>query len=134
MKRTQSNNHTIPSARLLAILAFAAAFAETGEIHAQTWETVLDYQYLHDAGGGSIVTDPAGQSIFAGGVGYPASGFGSGLVLWTDATEGSWYPSDNSNPSPPRDGSEVNGRVAVAPDGNCFVAFRTDTRDLGLVK
>ena len=77
---------------------------------AQNWTTVLDYQYAGGASsGGNCITADSFGNIFTGGVGYPPSGFGSGLVLRTDTGLDNWFMSDNSNPSSPQYGSEVNG-------------------------
>jgi hypothetical protein len=99
--------------------SFAVALLMLGTVpgNAQSWQTVLDYQMIPGTSSGAncIITDPLGN-VFNGGVGYPASGFGSGIVLKTDSTEGTWYLSDNSNPNPPAYGSEVNG-MAVDSNG-----------------
>src|SRR6516162_1898951 len=90
------------------------------ESPAQPWTTVLDYQFVPGAssGGNCIVADAFGN-VFTGGVGYPPSGFGSGLVLRTDSTQASWSLSDDSNPSSPDYGSEVNG-LAFDSLGNLY--------------
>lgn len=87
---------------------------------AQNWTTVLDYQYIIGAssGGNCIAADALGN-VFSGGVGYPPSGFGSGLVLRTYTGLESWFMSDNSNPSSPQYGSEVNG-LAFDSLGNLY--------------
>jgi hypothetical protein len=103
-----------------APLAVALLMLGTVPGKAQSWQTVLDYQMVPGASSGAncIITDPLG-SVFNGGVGYPASGFGSGVVLKTDSTEADCYKSDNSNPNPPAYGSEVNG-MAIDSSGNLY--------------
>ena len=107
----------------VAILITAAlCIAQPEKSPAENWTTILDYEYIAGAstGGNCIAADGLGR-VFTGGVGYPGSGFGSGLVLGTDAAEGSWFLSDDSNPSPPQDGSEVNG-LAFDSFGNLYSA------------
>lgn len=92
-------------ARLLA-LALMLASANSGS--AQTWQTVLDYQYPGGtASGGSIAADASGN-VFSGGIGNDAAGIARGMVLQTDTTQLAnpdpsainWYFSDDSNPNP----------------------------------
>jgi hypothetical protein len=101
--------------------AFGAAIISIQPLFAQTWQTVLDYQFIVD--GSSYATCIAGDAlgnVFVGGLGYPATGFSSGLVLKTDTTEATWFLSDNSNPSPPQ-GSSVSG-LAFDANGNLYSA------------
>lgn len=104
-----------------ACTACAAAIVSTQPLLAQTWQTVLDYQFIDAASSyGSCIAADALGNVFVGGLGYPATGFSSGLVLKTDTTEATWYLSDNSNPSPPQ-GSSIAG-LAFDANGNLYSA------------
>ncbi|MBI2928428.1 MAG: exo-alpha-sialidase [Verrucomicrobia bacterium] len=115
-------NHNKTGAQMLALcLTVSTALSSLAQTPAG-WETVLDYQFI-DGGssfGGCIAADALGN-VFAGGVGYPATGFGSGLVLKTDTTAVDWFLSDDTNPSPPQTGSSVAG-LAFDATGNLYSA------------
>jgi hypothetical protein len=120
MKQPTLPNRTIPLTKWLTSLAAFAALTASGEVYGQTWQTALDYQFIAGASsGGNCITADGLGNVFTGGVGYPPSGYGSGLVLKTDTTEANWYLIDDSNPSPPQDGSEVNG-LAFDSSGNLY--------------
>jgi hypothetical protein len=118
-------NQSASSRRRLPIriaLAGLLAIAAQTNLPAQTWQTVLDYQFIAGATSGAecIAADALGN-VFVGGLGYPATGLSSGLVLKTDTSEATWYLSDNSNPSPPQTGSSVSG-LAFGANGNLYSA------------
>jgi len=91
---------------------------------AQTWQTVLDYQFVSGYGssGWSIAADTAGN-VFAGGIGYYPAGTSSsydGLVLRTDTTGTTWQFSDDTNPSRSLYQNSMVFGVGVDSSGNAY--------------
>jgi len=99
-------NKTTQLTKWLAGIAALAALAANNPLEAQTWQTVLDYQFGNYAEGWAMAADPSGN-VFSGGAGYDASGISHGIALKTDTTELAkadpstvvWYFSDDTNPS-----------------------------------
>jgi hypothetical protein len=95
MKRTilSLNLHAIP-------LALALTMPAVGPARAQTWQTVLDFQFAagESADCEGIVADTLGN-VFAAGNGADTLGTNHGLALKTDTTEATWYLSDDTNPN-----------------------------------
>jgi hypothetical protein len=101
--------------------ALAATILMTGpQIKAQSWETVLNYQYVAGtaAGGRSIAADASGN-VFSGGYGNDASGIAHGTVFRTDTSQASWYFSDDTNPSAAEYRSYIR-HVGLDANGNWY--------------
>jgi len=112
-------------AKWLASIMALAALGGSNSLPAQTWETVLNYQYVSDpfpgyssGGGWGLATDALGN-VFVGGTGFEASNVGHGLVLKTDTTATTWYVSDDFNPTPPYTISDVRG-IGFDSNGNLY--------------
>ena len=106
--------------KLFTLSAAALLAAAPAKITAQTWQTVLDYQFTagkYSVGEG-IAVDGLGN-VFSGGTGTDASGAAHGLVLKTDTTQVNWFLSDDSNPSPTQDKSYMYG-VGVDASANVY--------------
>jgi hypothetical protein len=71
--------------------------------HAETWQTVLDYQYApgHGAAGSLGVAADSLGNVFVGGGAVDASNIGHGLVLRTDTMAAAWSVSDDLVPPAP---------------------------------
>jgi hypothetical protein len=123
MKPPTKTNNTIRLTKWLASLAAFAALTGSGGVDAQTWETVLDYQFVSglESGGWSIAADTAGN-VFAGGDGwYSATSYVfEGLVLKTDTTGTTWQFSDDTNPSRNLYSGSVLFGVGVDYSGNAY--------------
>ena len=100
---------TIPHIHTSHLTSILAACAVLGavRVHAQTWQTVFDYQLAPSKSsiGAGLATDTAGN-VFAGGTAQDATGTGHGLIFKTDATEFNWSLSDDNNPSRTQDISQ----------------------------
>ena len=100
----------------LASITALAALAANNPLHAQTWQTVLDYG--SGTGGDWGVTADSLGNVFMGGIGSDASSL-HGLVLKTDTTATTWYVSDDFNPSLPYTASDVRG-LGFDSNGNLY--------------
>jgi hypothetical protein len=104
MKHMQSCN-------IAAIVISCAAFGSF-RVHAQNWQTVLDYQLAAGqfAEGSALAADAAGD-VFCGGTAADRAGgladTAHGLVLKTDTSAVNWFLSDDPTPSPLQYSSRV---------------------------
>jgi hypothetical protein len=86
--------------RKTGLAAAVASLLTQSSLHAQTWQTVLDYQYPGGTAEGSGIAVDASGNLFSGGNGNDASGIVHGIVLSTDPTQAGWLVSDDTNPDP----------------------------------
>jgi hypothetical protein len=122
MKRHVKTTTTIRLTPWLASLAVLAALTGSGSVHSQTWQTVLDYQFISglESGGFSIAAGTLGN-VFTGGFGYYAAGNSyDGLVLKVDTTGATWGLSDDTDLSRSLYGSSVVRTVGMDSKGNVY--------------
>jgi hypothetical protein len=105
------------------LLTIAAALVAGGSLDApaQTWQTVLDYQYVPGyaaAGWFGAAGDSLGN-VFVGGEAVDTSSIDHGLVLKTDTVAAAWYLSDDLVPSPPYTSVKVFG-LGFDASGNLY--------------
>src|SRR5947208_1580147 len=114
-------NRTIRLTKRIASIAALATSIGTQTVEAQTWQTVLDYQFVPGQGSGGLCI-AAGRSgnVFAGGDGDNAVGTVFGLVLRTDTTATSWYLSDDTNPSANQYSSSTVRGIGIDSNGNVY--------------
>ena len=93
---------------VLHLTLIPAICAALGSLRAQTWQTVLNYQLApgQSAVGSGFAADTAGN-VFAGGNAHDSTGTAHGLIFKTDTTEFNWGLSDDNNPTPTQDFSQI---------------------------
>jgi len=120
-------------ARLTGVLAVSALISPAC-LNAQTFETVLDYQYPGgqpaSAGGDGLAADAAGN-VFAGGSAYDAAGNGLGLVFGSSDPTVSWPFADTTNPNASQYDSAV-WNLGTDSSGNLYSVGQLTPQSTGV--
>jgi hypothetical protein len=117
--------------KLFILSAVALLGAIPSKSTAQTWQTVLDYQYPGGTAEGHRVAADASGNVFTAGDGSDASGITRGMALRTDTTQTGWLVSDDSNPNPTQYQSYI-WDLGIDAGGNLYSIGQLTPNDTGI--